>query len=113
MNSLRLNPVPEGTRWPSGDSVDLAVLPITADELATRIGLPLVRGIEDGLGAWAGIGGRLSSGHDVEFVCYTHIPCHVILRVNKNAIYSAALDEALHLVGLSRADVRVNPIANG
>ena len=67
MNSTQLTPVPEGTRWPSGESVDLAVLSITADELATRIGLPLVRGVEDGLGPWAGIGGRLPSG-DVEFV---------------------------------------------
>jgi hypothetical protein len=51
MKSLILTPVPEGTRWASGESVDLAVLPMTADELATRIGLPVVRGIEDGLGA--------------------------------------------------------------
>lgn len=113
MNSAQFTPVPEGTRWPSGESVHLAVLPITADELATRIGLPVVRGVEDGLGQWSGIGGRLPSGRDVEFVCYAQIPHQVILRVDKRAPYSAALDEALQLVGLSRAEVRVNPLADG
>jgi hypothetical protein len=89
------------------------VLPITADELSSRIGLPLVHDIEDGLGAWAGIGGRLPSGRDVEFVCYATLPQQVILRVDKRAPYSNTLDEALQLVGLSRAEVRVNPLANG
>ena len=89
------------------------MLSITADELATRIGLPLVRGVEDGLGPWAGIGGRLPSGRDVEFVCYAQIPHQVTLRVDKRVPYSAALDEALQLVGLSRAEVSVNPVANG
>jgi hypothetical protein len=113
MNSLNLIPVPEGTRWATGESVDLAVLPIGADELATRAGLPLMRGIEDGLGPWAGIGGRLPSGRDVEFIWYAALPRQVILRVDKGAPYSATLDEALQFVGLSRVDVRVNPLANG
>jgi hypothetical protein len=113
MNSLRLTSVPEGTRWASGESVDLAVLPMTADELAMRVGLPLVRGIEDGLGTWAGIGGRLPSGRDIEFIWYAHLPSQVTLRVAKGVTYPATLDEALQVVGLTRADVRVSPLANG
>jgi hypothetical protein len=113
MNSLKLTPVPQGTRWPSGDSVDIAVLPITADDLSSRIGLPLVQDIEDGLGAWSGTGGRLPSGREVEFVCYATRPRQVIVRVDKGAPYSAVLDEALQLVGLSRTEVRVNPLADG
>ena len=113
MNSLKLTPVPEGTRWATGESVDLAVLPIDADELAARTGLPLVRGVEDGLGAWAGIGGRLPSGRDVEFIWYAALPRQVTLRVDKGVPYPATLDEALQVVGLARAEVRVNPLANG
>jgi hypothetical protein len=93
--------------------IDIAVLPITADELSSRIGMPLVHDVEDGLGAWAGIGGRLPSGQEVEFVCYAHLPQQVFLRVDKRAPYSSALDEALRAVGLSRAEVRVDPRANG
>ena len=113
MNPPRLSPVTEGTRWPSGDSIDLAVLPMTEGELATRIGLPLTRGVEDGWGAWSAVGGRLPSGLDVEFVCYASKPGSVVLRTDKNASYSAALDEALQLVGLSRPQVLVSPLANG
>jgi hypothetical protein len=113
MNPLKLSPVTEGTRWPSGDSVDLAVLPITEGELAMRIGLPLSRGVEDGWGPWSAIGGRLPSGYNVEFVCYSSKPGSVVLRTDKNASFSLALDEALQLVGLSRSQVLVSPLANG
>ncbi len=113
MSALKLTPVPQGTRWPSGEGVDIAVLPITADELSSRIGLPLVHAIEDGLGAWSGIGGRLASGREVEFICYAALPQQLILRVNKGVAYSEVLDEVLQLVRLSRSDVRVNQIADG
>jgi hypothetical protein len=113
-NSPKLSPVPEGTRWPSGDSIVLAVLPMTKDDLAARIGLPLLEGVEDGLGGFAAIGGRLTSGADVEFVCYSLMPQEVLMRVDKSNQYSAAvLDEALQAVGLSRADVRVSPEVKG
>jgi hypothetical protein len=111
MNSRRLDPLPEGTRWPSGECVELAVLPLAEDELSTRIGLPLARGVEDGLGAWASVGGRLPSGSDVEFVCYAAMRGKVILRADKGSRYSATLDEALQLVGLSRGEVHVSPLA--
>ena len=115
MRSPRLSPVPEGTRWPSGDGVDLALLPLTEDELATLIGLPLVRGIEDGLGPWAAIGGCLPSGAAVEFIHYAKKadPAGVILRADKSACYATILDEALKLIGLSRADVLVSPFVDG
>ena len=112
MKSAKLSPVPGGTRWPSGESIDLAVIPMTEDTLATRVGLPLSRGIEVGLGSWAGVGGRLPCGTDVEFICYAHDPESVILRTDKNAPHSATLDEALQVIGLSRADVRVSPIVD-
>jgi hypothetical protein len=113
MSSPRLSPVAEGTRWPSGEGVDLALLPLTEDELAARIGLPLVRGVEDGLGPWSGIGGRLPSGNAVEFIYYAMKPkpAGVILRLDKSACSSATFDEALQLVGLSREDlIYVSPV---
>lgn len=110
MSPPKLAPVPEGTRWRSGDGVDLAVLPLTEVELAARIGLPLTRGVEGGLGPWAAIGGRLPSGVEVEFVCYSSKPTSVLLRTDKKATYSAVLDEALKLVGISRSEVLVSPV---
>ena len=109
MNSIRLSPVPVGTRWPSGESIDLAVLPMTDADLEARTGLPLLRGNEDGQGGWvwAAIGGRLPCGSLVEFVWYAVMPKQVIVRVDKNADYSAALDEALQLIGMARDEVRV------
>ena len=103
MSSPKIIPVAEGTRWPSGEHFELASLPLNEDELAKRIGLPLVRGVEDGLGDWSGTGGYLPCGAPVEFVCYAHIPGRVFLRTDKAAAYSLVLDEALWIVGLERA----------
>jgi hypothetical protein len=107
MNLPRLSPVPQGTRWPSGECIELAVLKLGLDELAERIGLPLAHGFEAGLGDWAAVGGRLPSGADVEFICYAHIPQSVFLRADKNGHHSDTLDEALQVVGLLRAEVQV------
>jgi hypothetical protein len=110
----RLSPVSEGARWPSGEGIDLALLPLTEDELARRAGLPLVRGVEDGLGPWAAIGGQLPSGGVVEFIYYAKKPepAGVILRADKGLAYSAVLDEALRIIGLSRKDlIYVSPLA--
>jgi hypothetical protein len=89
-------------------------LPLTEDQLAERVGLPLIHGVEDGLGRWSGIGGRLPSGADVEFVCYAHLPTSVIMRVDKEAHHATAFAEALELVGLSRSDLKhVSPLVDG
>lgn len=113
MKPPKLSQVTEGTRWPSGESVDLALLPLTEDQLADRVGLPLVHGVEAGLGRWGGIGGRLPSGTDVEFVCYAHIPTSVVVRVDKKAHHATAFAEALELVGLSRSDLKhVSPLVD-
>jgi len=113
MSSPRLPPVTERPRWPSGEGVDLALLPLTDEELAARIGLPLVQGFDDGLGPWSGIGGRMPSGNAVEFIYYTKKPkpSGVILRLDKSACCPKTFDEALQLVGLSRADlIYVSPL---
>jgi hypothetical protein len=84
----------------------LALLSLSIEEIAQRIGLPLAHGVEDGLGRWSGIGGRLPSGTDIEIVCYSRIPQSVVMRVDKHADYAAALEEALQRFKLSRADLK-------
>jgi len=114
MDRPRLTPVTPGTSWPGGDGIEVAVLPMTEGELASRIGLPLVRGYEDGLGPYAAIGGLLPSGTAVEFIFYElkPPPPAVLLRVDKGACYSAALDEALSVVRLSRDEaIEIVPLA--
>ena len=108
-----LSPVKEGTRWPSGTCVELALLPWNEEELACRVGLPLMHGIEAGLGKWAAIGGRLPSGADVELICYALQPNTVILRSDKNAAHAAIVDETLKLLKLSRKDARISYLAGG
>jgi hypothetical protein len=89
------------------------MLPLDEEQLTARLGLQLLHGFEHGLGRWAGIGGRLPSGADVEFVCYAAMPKSVLMRADKNGNHSATVDEALQLLGLSRAEVSVSPQANG
>lgn len=102
-----LVPVAEGTRWPSGDCIDLALLPLTEEQLSARLCAPLVQGTEEGLGPWSGIGGHLPSGKAVEFIFYSMKPkpSGVILRLDKMSFDSATFDEALSLVGLSRENL--------
>jgi hypothetical protein len=90
----RLLPTPEGSRWPSGDYASLAVLPISESELASRIGLPLVRGVEEGLGPFAAIVGSLPSGAAVEFIRHALAPepNGVELRTDKGTFCAATLD---------------------
>lgn len=115
MNLPKLSPVIEGTRWPSGEGIDLALLCLTPEELALRTGFPLAQGVEPGLGRWSSVGGYLASGVAVEFIYYAQKPppAGVIVRVDKGASYPAAFDEALAVVGLSREDaIYVSPIAD-
>ena len=106
MSQPLLCTVPEGTPWPSGAHFDLALLSLSIEAIAERVGLPLTHGVEDGLGPWRAIGGRLPSGTDVEIVCYTRNPQSVFMRVDKRADYAAALDEILTRFKLSHTDLK-------
>lgn len=99
--------VPEGTRWPSGDYYDLAHLPIDEDTLTSVLGSPLVRGVEDGLGPWAAIGIRLSSGTALEFIRYQYEPTPPGFSVcaDMKADLSRALDDVLEIFSLKRSSL--------
>ncbi len=106
MTKPLLFPVPEGTRWPSGEYVELALFSLSIEEIADRIVMPLVHGFEDGLGRWSAMGGRLPSGADIEIVSYLRIPTSVVLRVDKNVNSGATLHEVLTQFNLSRTDLK-------
>jgi hypothetical protein len=95
--------IPRGTRWPSGDGRDAALLDIDAAELSHRLGFALDSGEEDGLGPWHGTGLRLSSGIHVGLIEHRFAPKRgFLLQVDLGADPSTAVDETLAALGLSR-----------
>ena len=68
--------------------------------------MPLLRGFEPGMGAWAAIGFRLSSGAVAELIRHTEAESGIFtLRVDRGADPVATLSEVLVLLGLVKADV--------
>ena len=95
---------PEGTPWPSGLGVDLAELPISEDHIRSIVGVPLVRGVEDGLGPWSAIGLMFVSGAHVEIISYDEVigPPHFIVLADSNADFDAVLRDVLALFKIER-----------
>lgn len=94
--------LPRGSRWPSGDGHDAALLDIDAAELSRRLGFALDCGDEEGLGPWQGTGLRLPSEIHVELIEYRLAPKRgFLLRVDVGADPSAAVDETLAVLGLA------------
>ena len=89
-------------KWPSGGSTDIATVIISNEEVERRTGMSLVSGVESGLGAWVGIGGKMSCGIDVEFIRYTEAPKEInkkfIVRVDMKTNYREALKAVLVLM---------------
>jgi hypothetical protein len=99
--------------WPTG-GVPLAGLTIRLDDLAARLGVPVVAWDEDGLGPARGFGGRLPSGR----VCFLE-ELELAVRhqgVRGPTVYADASDlgalgaeplvaEVLGVLGLSRSDL--------
>ena len=66
--------MPIGTRWPSGNYTSAAVVALDAAHVEEVAQSSLNSGVEAGLGAWVGVGIRLSSGRPVELVQHLHAP---------------------------------------
>ena len=89
-----------GERWPSGDYVVVAIVPIESVDLVARLGAELHAGIEEGLGPWIGIGIRLVSGDPIEFVQYENAPepKGFEVRVDTESKAEKVLMEALNIL---------------
>ena len=106
MSRPQLIPIPQGTHWFNGRSIDIALLSLTIVDLEQRLDVPFVGGVEDGLGSWTAVAGRLPScGELVELIVYARLP-HAILRTTEGANYTQVLDEVLAVLGLTRGDAK-------
>src|SRR5688572_23115923 len=68
--SKRFRVLESGLRWPSGDFVELALMPVNEEAIREVLGVPLVSGEEAGLGEWKAIGFEVESGPTIEVICY-------------------------------------------
>lgn len=109
MDTRKLNvlPAPNAYTWPSGDCVDLALLPITPREVAASVGSTAIAGVETGLGPWTAVGIQLPSGVVVELIEYVERPGPVgtIARVDRNFALANVLDEILRVFELQFSDL--------
>ena len=103
----RFEIVPEGARWSGRDYVSAALIPIAPEKLAELVGVPLVRGVESGLGSWEAIGLRLKSGTLVELIRYLAKPGPpgFEVRVDNNANIAVALQEVIAALGVPSQSV--------
>src|SRR5689334_6590491 len=101
MADFRL-PTEDELRWPGGRDQVVALLTLGPDELARRVGFPLLTGIEEGLGPWQAIGLVLASGRPIELVWYEHAnpSAPTQLRADVNDDYAQAREEAIAILGI-------------
>lgn len=98
---------PFGIPWPSVGYSESALLAVSEMELERILSKSLVRGVEEGLGAWAAIGLRLPSGEIVELVNYRERPGEGAFIVRTVATSSAetVLKELLACLCLPQVSV--------
>ena len=96
-------------RWPGGDYFHIATVCLSDEEIEQRTGQSLIKGAEPGLGLWLSAGGKMASGLDVELIRYTEAPeelsSQYIIRVDKKANHSDALEQVLGLLQLKLKDL--------
>src|SRR5438270_8180740 len=94
--------VESGTRWPSGRSKPLAQLEVDDAWVIRVSGSTLASGVEDGLGPWVGIGGKLPSGVWIELLRHDLSGPLYALDVDYDADPREALAEFLAATGLDQ-----------
>lgn len=95
-----IEPVPHGTRWPSGWGESIATLKVDDAWVASQTSAPLLSGDSDGLGTWVGIGGKLPSGACVEIIRYQYGQPDFVLNTDSSANLRDTLEEFLRVTGL-------------
>ena len=95
-----------GTKWPSGDFNEVAVLPLSDAKLVEIFG-PFLCGIEPDLGQWNAVGFALPDSSLVELIRYVSSPPPhgYILRIDKSAPVEPTLSQVLTIVGLFRDEL--------
>jgi transposase len=96
-----------GRRWPSGDYDEIAEVDLTDEAIETRLGRPLLRGVQEGMGPWRAEGFRLSTGEVMELIFYAFYEgqCY-ILRVDRGTPIDAAIRHFLEAFDLDETAVR-------
>jgi transposase len=94
-------------RWPSGDYDEIAEIALTDEAIETRLGRPLLHGVQDGLGPWRADGFRLSTGEVMELIFYAfYEEQRYILRVDRGTPIDAAIAHFLEAFDLDETHVR-------
>lgn len=96
-----------GRRWPSGDCDEIAEIDLTDEAIVVRLGRPLLRGVQDGMGPWRAEGFRLSTGEVMELIFYEFCEgqCYG-LRVDRGTPVDAAIAHFLEAFDLDETAVR-------
>src|SRR5688572_29085038 len=97
--------IARGTPWPSGRPKALAQLDVDDAWVVNVAGVPLISGVEDGLGPWVGIGGKLPSGTCVELLRYDLGGPLYQLHTDYDASPRETLEEFLTTTGLEPSAV--------
>lgn len=93
-------------RWPSGDYDEIAEIDLTDEAIETRLGRPLLRGVQEGMGPWRAEGFRLSTGEVMELIFYEFYEgqCY-LLRVDCGTPIDTAIRHFLEAFDLDEACV--------
>lgn len=96
-----------GRRWPSGNYDEIAEIDLTDEAIVGRLGRPLLRGVQDGMGPWRAEGFQLSTGEVMELIFYEFYEgqCY-ILRVDRGTPIDAAIAHFLEAFDLDETAVR-------
>ena len=94
-------------RWPSGRYDEIAEIDLTDEAIVGRLGRPLLRGVQDGMGPWRAEGFRLSTGEVMELIFYEYYEGQCdILRVDQGTPIAAAITHFLEAFDLDETAVR-------
>ena len=103
--------------WRQGDYVEVATIPLSADEITRRYGASFEEFVEDGLGRAKSAGFLTSSGRQfsvVEYLDSTPPPATYVCIINEPATMASDLREALATLEvaageMSWVDARIEP----
>lgn len=105
--AIAIRPSERGLRRPGGHCNEIATVNIGEDEIVSRLGRPLLEGVEEGLGAWKADGFFLSTGEMMELIVYLPIAREgFILRVDCDARVDTAIAHFLSAFELTHDRLR-------